>query len=136
MIRFKIFFPHVFLSLLLVENLRLIFKIYKFIIYSSHWFLGKLYVLHFRFARFIFIIIIFFYAKQFARFKNQLKLKTKNPLSLIHYFLLRSSKTYANRFGFSKIVILLVLSYSGVKSSVSVQISSTQKVSLDDYKIF
>ena len=82
------------------------------------------------------LLLFFFYAKQFARFKNQLKLKTKNSLSLILYFLLRSSKTYANRFGFSKIVILLVLSYSGVKSSVSVQISSTQKVSLDDYKIF
>ena len=69
-------------------------------------------------ARFTFVII-FFYAKRFARFKNQLQLKTKNPLSLILYslslilyFLLRSSKTFANRFGFSKSVILLVLYYS------------------------
>ena len=70
-IRFKIFSPHVFLSLVLVENLPLIFKNYKF--------------------------FFFFYAKWFARFKNQLKLKTKNPLSLILYFLL-SSKTCANPF--------------------------------------
>ena len=111
-IRFKIFFPTC-LTLIGIGRKSPTY-LQKLEICSSHWFLDKLYVLHV-----LLLLLLFFYAKRFARFKNQLKLKTKNPLSLILYslslflyFLLRSSKTFANRFGFSKSVILLVLYYS------------------------